>query len=349
MLTGCGGADAGDGDSANESEAADGASPLSEYLGDGFQMESGGMMMVSSLDGGEVSEADKRDMRKVEEKIATCMDERGFEYVPHAPGSDEPSAFDDAFRLDPADFAEQYGYGISTLIFDDKNDDGAGDPNEKIREGLSEAARKEYDEALWGDVETLDDGGFAVAMPAEPDPEADPQEQGCQQQAADEVFGAPEDRGMTDMNEFQNLFNDIATLQERINNDPRVGAAEQAWAQCMAEAGHADVETVAQPQQSVNERMYELTRGPEGADPDAPSLTINPGAGADIDEADLEELQAFEIDIATADFDCQQEGYQEAFDEVSRELQEEFVRQHRDELERYRESMARDGGAEAGT
>lgn len=354
ILTGCGsgddadtagsGEDGGSGDESSES-------PLSEYLGEGFHLDSGGMMAVSATNMAEMTDEEKQKVRQVEELVAQCMQDRGFEYVPSSPADTGSSPFDEAFSLEPGDFARQYGYGISTMGRMAPESEDEKDPNQKIREALSESAQKEYDAALWGDmaesVTSVDGSGVAVEAPAPGDDDGEPDEQGCQQQAGDEVFGGPDEQGRPDMSDFDGLFDDIATLQKRIDDDPRVAEAEQAWADCMAGEGYGEFATPAEAREEVMTRSMDLNGDGSGAaanefggpaDDDAP----------EVDEAELEELQEYEIDVATADFDCGQEGYQDTYDEVSHELQEEFVEQHLDELERYRDAMASNDVGHAG-
>ncbi len=351
VLTSCGNTD--DGGTAaggNDSDEENNESPLSEYLGDGFDMSANGAMVM--VGAAELSDDDKQGMRQVEEKVAACMDERGFEYEPVPPGDEGTSEFDEAFSLDPADFAEKYGYGVTTMSPEesasagDESDDENKNPNDEIRDGLSAAAQKEYDKALWGNQADMADSGEAVvsAVP-EGEEETDPDKQGCHQRASDEVFG--EQQAQMDPDEFSGLLDDIGTLRERIGNDPRIGEAEQGWSDCMAEEGHGEFSTPDEPAQQVMDRWSNMQDGGQSGGPaDDQTVTAQPGS-ADVDPAELEKLQQYEIDVATADHGCQQGGYQEAYDEVSNELEQEFVDQHRDELERYRDAMAGAGNGEA--
>lgn len=358
-LSGCGGADGSDGgpadggaDSGSEEEFE---SPLSEYgLGSGGKGFAGRGMAVSAR--AETSEEDEQKMREVEDLVATCMQERGFEYVPvvYDP-EDFKDPFADAYALDPADFAEQYGYGISTMSFIKPEENT--DPNQEIREGLSPAAQEEYDKALFGDVAVLTtEGGSGWASVTKPAPAdqgepVDEDDKGCHQVASEEIYGEPEDVQRPDMSEFDGMFEDLGTLYERIETDPRITEAAAAWASCMAEAGYADFEKPMDASTSVMDRMGELYQwdnpghGAAGggvAEPPADAegeVTADFVSPADVDPAELEGLKEYELAVAVADYGCQQESYEEVYVEVSTELEEEFVDSHRDELERYRDAM----------
>ncbi|PSK92400.1 hypothetical protein CLV30_13216 [Haloactinopolyspora alba] len=351
VLTGCGS----DGDGGTATGSGDGddgsgerVAPLSEYMGEGFELQPGGMMSVTAVGANELTDEQKQQMRQVEEKVAQCMRDRGFDYVPASPESEGESEFEKAYSLDPADFAAEYGYGITTLDRGSGDDGDSKDPNQKIREELSASARKAYDKALWGeDVQVLEDGG-GVAIRATPggDGGSGTGQQGCRMKASEQVRGDSGPRmGGPGAGEFEGLFQDIASLTERINSDPRVVEAQQGWSDCMAAAGHDGFEVPSDARKAVMDRAADvpglgmtMPTGPGSGSPDDGSAESS--AEQDVDEAEIEKIREYEIDVATADHECKQQGYQETYDEVSHELQEEFVEQHRAELERYRDSRA---------
>ena len=80
-------------------------------------------------------------------------------------GSDDrEDPFAEALALPPDEFAREYGYGITTLMPTERPDDEATDPNQEIRDGLSEAALEAYNRALFGAMAKVSDGGGAVAI-----------------------------------------------------------------------------------------------------------------------------------------------------------------------------------------
>src|SRR5689334_22366239 len=127
-------------------------SPLAEYMGDGFISPGGGMMRATRAVGsGESTEEDLAKQRKVEDSIVACMKTAGFEYVAVPPEQKTKGKFAEAFDLPPDKFAEQYGYGISTIDWSKAGaEDNANDPNKKIRDALSKTAQTAYDDALNG-------------------------------------------------------------------------------------------------------------------------------------------------------------------------------------------------------
>jgi hypothetical protein len=141
------------------------------------------------------------------------------------------------------------------------------------------------------------------------------------------------------------LFEDLSALGERIGRDPRVSGAAADWADCMAAAGRSGFEVPDDAQTSVMDRMSDLLN-PEGAGADSEQgVTINGDTMDDVDPEALGELRDYELSVAKADFDCQAGGYADALADVAAELEQEFVDEHRTELETYRDAMAEMGAA----
>lgn len=342
MLAGCGGDDGG-------STAEEGESPLAEYMGEtAAAVQGAGAGMAFGGGGGEPYEPTEEELqqqREYEEVVASCMAEQGFEYVPNVVTPDEyTSPFEEAYSLPPDEFAAEYGYGVSTLRVEEA--DLPEDPNQEIRESLSPEAREAYEEALTGDLS----GPVEVEEGEEPTPPSI-EDRGCFGQASAEVFGVDESQMFGPRSEFQGLMQDLSRLAQRVQNDPRVAEATEQWQQCMADAGYPDFERVDGPRQSVFQRMAELqgiggppteappeggAEGEEGSE-SAGAVVMDP---QEIDPADLEELQEYELAVANADFDCREEHYTDIAEEVRYELEEEFVEEHRAELEQYRDEMA---------
>lgn len=350
-LTGCGDDDGGDGQNdgtnGDSAEAGDGEelSPLEEYLGENSGLTGGGAVTMA-FSAAEMDEGDRQKMRQVEELVATCMQEAGFEYVPVDPfgGDTGDDPFAEAYSLPPDEFAREYGYGMTTLMNPaDGEDEESTDPNQEIRDGLSEAAREEYDRTLFGDaLQLTEDGGAVSVGPGEDGAPPAPEDMGCQGAASAEVFG--EDGGMVtgpDLGEFEGLFEDLDALRQRIDSDPRMVEATEAWAACMAEAGHSGFDATTDPEDSVMEQLGELYGWNDDQSGDAPSVTVGGGADeVDVDEEALAELQEYEIAVATADYDCEQQEFADVQRDVAWGFEEDFVEEHRAELERYRDAMA---------
>ncbi len=341
----------------DDRSTSDDESPLAEYLGeDAVSFEAGGMNVSFGSGGSEPHEPTEEELqqqREVEEFVATCMAAQGFEYVPNevSPG-DFASPFDEAYSLPPDEFAEQYGYGASTLRFDEL--EMPEDPNQEIRESLAPEALEEYERALYGDTPGVEaEGGVPTAPPVE--------DRGCYGQASAEVFGNDEDESSAGPpSEFEGLMEDLFRLGERLREEPRVIEANERWHECMADVGYPEFERVGDPEQAVFQRMAELEGfGGAAADP-APAArseegdvgeraTPQPVEPKEIDPAELEKLQQYELALAQADFGCREKHYNDIVEEVQYELEEEFVAEHRAELERFRDEIARLGAkADAG-
>jgi hypothetical protein len=316
-------------------------SPLAEYMGEGFVSAGGGAITRAVRIGGgqQPSEDELAKQRKVEDGTVACMKAAGFEYVAVPPESQPKSKFNDAFNLPPDKFAEQYGYGISTI---DWSKAGPGsddnDPNKKIRDALSPAAQKAYDKALNGP--NAGPNGV-VAIPADGGGSTDAKvDLGCRGKAAQDVFGKGDDR-TNSFKKFDSLFKDIQALSQSIDADQRVVDATSAWSDCLADAGHPGFKKVSDPQEEVSKKLDALTGNKPPAASGKPGVTLGgPPSFDKVDSAKLAELRKFEIALAVDDQKCKASTYDQQYKKVQYELEQEFVNQHKAELEAYRDEMA---------
>ncbi|MFF0339203.1 hypothetical protein [Kribbella sp. NPDC004875] len=313
-------------------------SPLAEYMGDGFVSSGGGSgFRVAMRAGGAQQPSDEElaKQRKVEDATAACMKTAGFEYVAVPPEQNAKSKFSDAFNLPADKFAEQYGYGISTIDWSKAGDDDSN-PNTKIRNALSPNAQKAYDKALNGPNAT---GNGAVVVQGNGPSTSGEMDLGCRGKAVEEVYGKGEDRAAS-FKKFESLFKDIQALQKRIDSDQRIVDATTGWSDCMADAGHTGLKKPDDPRQQVQAKLDALT-GNQPPPKGGPSKTITgPPSFDKVDATKLSELRKFEIDLATADQKCKAKGYDDAYKKVQYEAEKEFVDQHKAELEAYRDEMA---------
>ncbi|WP_157987469.1 hypothetical protein [Jiangella endophytica] len=366
-LTGCGDDDGdggqNDGTNGDSADQASGdgeeLSPLEEYMGENSGFAGGGRMTVA-FSAADLDEDDRQKMRQVEELVAVCMEEAGFEYIPVDPfgGETGDDPFADAYALPPDEFAREYGYGMTTLMNPVKDEEQeSADPNEAIREGLSEAALEQYHIALWGEGVQVSGGGAVSVEPApvEGGAPSAPEDQGCHGEARAEVYGEDDGQLMgPDFSEFEGLFEDLDALRQRIDSDPRMVEASEAWAACMAQAGYSEFDATTDPEDSVMEQMSELYGwNDQPADDEASSgdASVTVGGGpdeADVDEEALAELQEYETAVATADYDCEQQEFADIQQDVAWGFEQDFVDEHRAELERYRDAMAEGPAGNAG-
>lgn len=265
---------------------------------------------------------------EVELLIAECMAELGFTYVPYEQNFEAWEPYEEAYASPPEEFAEQYGYGISTIQVENLGQ--PIDPNEEIRATLSPEALDAYQEALYGKM--ADGGPQGNGLPPFPPPE----EQGCRGQAEFDsgligTDGTPWGARQSDV--YETLAPDFHALMQRFQSHPDLAEAVTRWKECMADAGlPAEVHSnVARPRETVRDRMADLEWGPPTND--------GTHEQRDVDPAELAELQLFEIKVAVADFSCRLQHYNDVAVRVQHELEAEFVGDHRDELEHFRDYL----------
>ena len=340
-LTGCAN---GPGASTSNEESGSGQSeksPLEEYLGSSplaSSGKSGGPAMVIKIGGDSESEESRAQQRQVEDLIAKCMLKEGFTYIPVQPDTGGKSKLDQAYELPPDKFAEQYGYGITTLgwVQDPNGGDADSDPNRDIRDKLSEQAKKAYDKALNGTANGVvvgsDSGGGRVVERSTNGKDGDI---GCRGKAMEQVHGAP-DKGevSNQMEKFESLFDDIEALRKRIDSDPRLEKATKAWSDCMADKDY-DFSKPDEAPQSVSQRLERLF-----GMSDEPGSSTSPEEMKKPDPKEVAKIKPYELAVAKADYDCRKQHYDKTYHTVQFELEGAFVKDHKAELEAYRDFMS---------
>lgn len=334
-LAGCGA----DGPVADkEPGQGDDKSPLAEYMGEGFISSGGGGMTRAVRIGGgqESSEEQLAKQRKVEDATVACMKAAGFEYVAVPPESQGKSKFDEAFKLPPDKFAEQYGYGISTIDWSKAGEADDNNPNTKIRKALSPTAQKAYDKALNGQ---FGNGNVAIAAEEGANTPAAKPDLGCRGKAAEEVFGKRDEK-MADFKKFDSLFKDIEALRKRIEADQRVVDATAAWSDCLADAGHSGFKKPDEPREKISTKLDELTGATKGGpSKGGPAVVTGPPSFDKVDAAKLADLRKEEIELAKADQTCKKQ-FEEPFKKAQYELEKEFVEANKTQLEQYRDTVS---------
>ena len=234
------------------------------------------------------------NIEAVEALIATCMSDAGFEYVPvdYATVRKAMTSDKSAPGLSSEEYAATYGYGISTQPpggADSPAVIGLGEQNMQIFNSLSEADQDAYNHTLFGENS---DATFAVTLEAEDFSEIG----GCTRTAVEQVF-SPEELSATYYNPGD----------ARIEQDPRVIAALEAWSDCMREAGF-DYSTPEETEPDLNDRLDAILNG---ADPETLSAPA---------QAELTELQGEERAIAVADLECEAKFVEPVKKQVETEL-----------------------------
>lgn len=310
VLAGCGGQGEG-----KEKDAADEAGPLGAFFEKAY--------------GDWDEDAAIAQANRVEEITAECMADLGFDYTP----VDQAQGFvDQGEELDvewgTLEFAEQYGYGITTDPWSGTVDEEPVtewvDPNQEYVEAMSETEQQAYYEALWGNPVWEDEDGEPV--------EYDWTQHGCQGKAQHEVY-----EGGAATEEFADLEEEMNAVWEGVEADPRRGELEAAWAACMADAGHSGYTRVGEPEEQLSEELNslweEFSPDPEATEEDWAAL-----------EKQIEEqrkaLTPREMELAVADFTCREEvDYDDKQMEIAHEYEQRFVDEHKAELEAWAEAM----------
>jgi hypothetical protein len=239
-----------------------------------------------------------------ENLIRDCMKTEGFDYVPQDPAAQE-AALLGGQQMSKDDFEKQYGYGITTL-YEQRHKLAVAGPNKAIRDSLSEADRKAYDQALYGDdptatfVDALDTGDYSRLG-------------GCIKVATDKVFGGAE--------VLESLSAKLDELDEKMRADSRMVKAVKEWSTCMREKGFDGLVEQEDVDAVLKKKLEEIV----GAPGDGSSTS---GAEADYDKAALAALQKEEVAMVKADIECEEDHVEEVEEKVALEYEQAFREQN---------------------
>lgn len=303
LLASCGSNDrAGDGDATTASTATGSASSGEDLTWEDspLQKEFEGLSALTAMSEEEQQQQMADQTRRVEDLVAECMAEQGFDYQPNTGMVDEiMTALEGS--ADGLEYAQQYGYGINTQN-EEASSETASDPNAEAYEAMSEAERAAWDEALYGEMLEVSDEEVSAT-------EFDWESAGCYGVAQQQVYEVESDDGailtIAQQPQFAELMMAMGSLYMGGSSDPALVELNQEWSDCMADAGYSDL------------------AAPEDALASIASST-------ETDEAKLREL---EIATATADYTCQ-----ESVDYDNRSLQVQFAAEEKF-IEDYREDI----------
>ncbi len=170
-----------------------------------------------------------------------------------------------------------------------------------------------------------------------------PEEKGCYGVAQEEIYGDQMYGNNIDYDEFQDLFDAQNEMYMSIDDDPRLAGAVAAWSTCVEGKGYPGFTEIQAPSMDVNRQYAELI-GMQINEYEDGGWGMEPAEGlemtepVDPDPAKLATLKDYEIALALADFDCKGD-YNAIAEEVRISLEEQFVQDHKAELERYRDSI----------
>lgn len=349
-LTGCGGTtDAGSG----ENPALE--SPLVEFAGEGFAVS-------ADTEAGQEQVAEQ--LRQVNEQVVECMAAEGWEFIPD---DDTDMVFfedvgGDGLEWGSREWTERYGFGISTQMLPQESvgpeligyndstsgdfDDDYVDPNADYVESLSEPDREAYYRDLYGE----DDGPDITEDMTEEEMDAAFDEwaesrvvSGCYPAAEEAVYSAEES--------FYAAFGDeMDDMWEQISNDARIAQAAAEVQACVADDGleyttiDDAVTEISERSSAIEQRLWSSMPQPTEdemalmTDAELDDLFRTPTELSAQDKSALAEIQADEIALAIAVYDCGG-GMQEQSDlynEIRIEYEQRFVDANRAELEEFK-------------
>jgi hypothetical protein len=309
-------------------------SPLKKYLDAAW---SGGL----SEEEAEKQQAD--DMEQMEEIIAKCMTEEGFEYLPVAPPEDDAIVVGDDWDTDDREWVEKYGYGVMDFPGNDaepstepEDESSSIAQNAEYMASLSESELAAYDEALYGPP--VDDAALE-----DPDFEYNWQDFGCAGRAQHEVQG----ENPLNSSEFTDLLERISTFSDGVAESPEQQALDAEWAACMTEAGESGFTRQAEAQESIFDAIQVPEEVPEKSDTEAPegsdtealeeSETEVPDDKSLPDTPETEALRQREIELALIDLTCREKtDYGQASLKIQFALEEQFIEDNKTELDAFK-------------
>lgn len=251
---------------------------------------------------------------KVEELVAACMAEEGFEYIPVDQSQNGGIVFDgEEWDPESREWVEQYGYGaINYPGRDTQPDPGTEwvDPNQDYVESLSDSERNAYYEVLHGpqptEEELNDDGSW----------EYDPENAGCYGSAQLDVQGT--DPFSSD--EHKPLMDALNEFYTDLQNAPALSDLNAAWSTCMTAAGYSGFTAQFDAQNSVYEELNQYWETMTGEFVE--------------DDPELLAIGEREIELALADLDCREEtDYRQESLRIQFDLERAFIEEHKAELE----------------
>jgi hypothetical protein len=319
FLTGCSGGS----NSEGSSEASDGEPTLNDFIP--------GALVFDETNAQAQGLARERE---AQDKIAVCMAEQGFEYVPYVQsqglgGFSGPESQEE--------FVEQYGFGVATMILEDQQFDEeameeemAKDPNNAIVEAMSDAEREAYYAALHGEQPDIDfessteeeiQAAYESFVPT-----------GCYNTAYEDMF----DQGaaMAFYEQFGPLMED---LYMGLESDQRIAEFEAKWSSCMAEGGYDftdqnDIEIFLLRRLEAVGAITDLDIDPDGMGLSYGSDGIEPGGPI---EAAVKEIAAEEIAMAKVSLACSADQ-EKVWQEVYQEAEQRFIQENLAELEQFK-------------
>jgi len=267
--------------------------------------------------------ATQRWQQELQETVAVCMAEKGFEYITSAPI--ELPSLQAQLELDVRQWTAEFGYGI-VASFEENIRATLAEPNSLRLSAMTESERSRFSAALSGEAIAEGRVGAGERMPPLKD-------QGCAGLAVLETIG---DSAWNRSIEFEEEYN---FGLDRLTADSRVVEATALWSRCMADVGFAGMESIGAPEEFIDFRLTGLKRDIlarfEFVEPsDLPSilaaaeedLSTLPGLNSER----LEDIRIEEITMATADLACYVQHLQNVLEPAQVELEGSLVEEYDD-------------------
>ncbi|WP_411698254.1 hypothetical protein [Conyzicola sp.] len=254
--------------------------------------------------------------KKVEELVATCMAEEGFDYTPVDQSQYQGMSFDDEDR-DTEEWVAEHGYGMNQTPEEieemNAQSEDFVDPNQSYIEALSVSEQEAYYEVLYGPGPS--DEEMAAMEEDSGSYEYNWETAGCQGAAQHEISG----EDLTQSEKYKPLMDELNTIWEKLQKSPEIVKIEAEWAACMADAGWADFKKKEDASTEVSEASNEYW---------ATGTTEEP------DDALKAEWREYEIEVALADFKCAEKvDYQDKYLAAQFEFENQFIADHKSELD----------------
>lgn len=265
-----------------------------------------------------------------DELIAACMADEGFEYWPDDGDVTTTGPSED----DSAGSASLDGYGIvgDYADLDPLSATAATPPsrNEAYTATMAEAEYGAYALALYG---TIWDEISAAAIEGE-ELAWDWRRGGCEGAATHATAGdTPADTGAR-WTPYDEQLAAMEALPQQVDNTDEWAQVLERWSGCMADAGY----TVSSWDDPARQIMREYDALIASSQPEIVSLEdtvwVEPDQNGLPDPEAFEELRARERSMATTDVDCREQvGADQAHAAIQRDLELQFLAEHRKELD----------------
>ncbi len=322
FLAGCGGGDGND----DSPDASGGELTLNEFIPG-----------MPAFDEANAEQQGLQMERDAQERIAVCMSEQGFEYIPYVQSQGQGGF---SGPESEEEFVAQYGFGIATTLLEDQRmgemdeaemeAEAAKDPNNAIVEAMADAERDAYYEALHGEQPDIDFESMTEEEINAAHELFEPS--GCYNDAYEELWGGGADQAFYE--QFGPLMED---LYANLDSDPRIAEMESKWSECMADKGfdftdRNDVEVFLLRRLEEVGAITDLEIDPEGMGFGYGGAEIEPGGPV---EAAVNEIASEEIAIAQDSLACSSDR-DEVYQEVYGEAEQRFIEEHLAELEQFK-------------